>query len=104
MSRIENIHLMDLLEKAGALAETPPHLIERLKHPDRIVEVSVPISADDGGIRIYRGYRVQHNNARGPYKGGIRYHERVDMEEVKTLAFWMTMKCALIGVPFGGGK
>ena len=59
---------------------------------------------DNGAIRIFRGFRVQHNNVRGPYKGGIRYHPQVDMDEVKALATWMTIKCAVVNIPFGGGK
>src|SRR3989344_633581 len=78
--------------------------ITRLIHPDRIVQVSVPVKMDDGSVAVFDGYRVQHNNLLGPYKGGLRYHPRVDMDELKALAFWMTMKNALIGVPFGGGK
>ena len=59
---------------------------------------------DDGSARVFDGFRVQHNNIRGPYKGGLRYHPKVDMDEVKALAFWMTMKNAIVDVPFGGGK
>ncbi len=59
---------------------------------------------DDGSLRIFRGFRVQHNNARGPYKGGIRYHPQVSLDEVKALAFWMAMKCAVADIPLGGGK
>jgi glutamate dehydrogenase/leucine dehydrogenase len=81
-----------------------PMLRSRLEHPDRIVEVSVPLQMDDGSIKVFQGFRVQHNNMRGPYKGGLRYHPKVDMDEVKALAFWMTMKNAVINVPFGGGK
>lgn len=91
------------LREAARYSNAPPSLLDTLLHHDRTVEVSIPVEIG-GHMRILRGYRVQHNNIRGPYKGGIRYHERVDMDEVRTLAFWMTMKCALIGVPFGGGK
>ena len=79
-------------------------LMARLQNPDRIVEVSVPLKMDGGEVAVYQGFRVQHNNIRGPYKGGLRYHPRVDMDEVKALSFWMTVKNAVIGVPFGGGK
>lgn len=79
-------------------------LTARLKEPDRIVEVSLPIRMDDGRVETFRGVRVQHNNIRGPYKGGLRYHPRVDVDEARALAFWMTMKNALVDVPFGGGK
>lgn len=79
-------------------------LYQKLLNPDRIIEVSLPIKMDNGDIKVFQGYRVQHNNIRGPYKGGLRYHQNVDMDEVKALAFWMTMKNAVIDVPFGGGK
>ncbi len=92
------------LAKATAHISLDPLLRATLEHPDRIVEVSVPVTMDDGSIRVFDGFRVQHNNARGPYKGGLRYHEEVDMDEVRALSFWMTMKNAVIDVPFGGGK
>ncbi len=82
-----------------------PLLEAQLLNPDRIVQVSIPIKMENGDvIRVLEGFRVQHNNARGPYKGGIRYHEKVDMDEVKALSFWMTFKNAVVDVPFGGGK
>lgn len=79
-------------------------LAARLGVPDRIVEVSIPVKMDSGEVKIFDGFRVQHNNTRGPYKGGLRYHPQVDMDEVKALSFWMTMKNAVVDVPFGGGK
>jgi glutamate dehydrogenase/leucine dehydrogenase len=85
-------------------AHIDPSLALRLEHPDRIIDVSIPIVMDDGTTRIFRGFRVQYNNILGPYKGGLRYHPRVDLDEVRALAFWMTIKNAVIGVPFGGGK
>jgi len=81
-----------------------PLLEAQLLNPDRIVQVSIPIKMDNGGVRVFEGLRVQHNNARGPYKGGIRYHEKVDMDEIKALSFWMTFKSAVVNVPFGGAK
>lgn len=92
------------LEKAAVHANVPRSLIERLKTPDRIIEVSIPVVMDDGRTQVFHGYRVQHNNMRGPYKGGLRYHPKVNMDEVKALSFWMTMKNAIVDVPFGGGK
>lgn len=92
------------LERAAKDAHTGAFLLARLNEPDRVVEVSVPIAMDDGSARVFKGFRVQHNNILGPYKGGLRYHRQVDMDEVKALAFWMTMKNAVVGVPFGGGK
>ena len=81
-----------------------PLLRARLEQPDRVIEVSIPITMDDGSVRVFDGFRVQHNNILGPYKGGLRYHPKVDMDEVKALSFWMTMKNAVVDVPFGGGK
>ena len=95
--------LSQLRFAADALKLDPLDLA-RLENPDRTVEVSVPMKMDDGSARVFHGFRVQHNNIRGPYKGGFRYHPKVDMDEVKALAFWMTMKNALVDVPFGGGK
>jgi glutamate dehydrogenase/leucine dehydrogenase len=92
------------LKEAEASMKLPAMLVARLSQPDRIVEVSMPISMDDGSVRVFSGFRVQHNNILGPYKGGLRYHHDVDMSEVKALSFWMTMKNALIDVPFGGAK
>ncbi|HYF05197.1 MAG TPA: Glu/Leu/Phe/Val dehydrogenase [Patescibacteria group bacterium] len=77
---------------------------EILLHPDRYVEVAIPVQMDDGTQKIFTGFRCQHNNSRGPYKGGIRYHQDVNLDEVKALSFWMSFKCALIDIPFGGGK
>jgi glutamate dehydrogenase (NAD(P)+) len=79
-------------------------LINVLQECKKAVEVSIPISMDDGSVRAYRGYRVTHNIARGPSKGGIRYHPDVTADEVKALAMWMTWKCSLMGLPFGGAK
>lgn len=92
------------LKQAASRVGIAPLLLARLSEPDRIVEVSIPIQMDDGSVRLFEGFRVQHNNLRGPYKGGLRYHQKVDMDEVKALSFWMTMKNAIVDVPFGGGK
>jgi glutamate dehydrogenase/leucine dehydrogenase len=77
------------------------HILEK---PQRIIELAVPVVMDSGEVKVFQGYRVQHNNYRGPYKGGIRYHQDVSLDEVKSLAFWMTMKCAVVDIPMGGGK
>jgi len=89
------------LAKAEKILNTS---LEILKVPQREVHVNIPVVMDDGSLRIFPGYRVQYNNARGPYKGGIRFHPNVDLSEVKALAFWMTMKCAVAGLPLGGSK
>ncbi len=82
----------------------PDDVYEWLKSPDRLVECGIPVEMDDGKIRVFTGYRSQHNNALGPYKGGIRFHPDVDADETKALSIWMTFKCAVARVPFGGGK
>lgn len=92
------------LERAAEITSIDEEIVEYLKVPDRAVEVKIPVKMDDGSLRVFTGYRVQHCGIRGPYKGGIRYHPRVTMEEVKALAMWMTWKCALVNIPFGGGK
>jgi glutamate dehydrogenase/leucine dehydrogenase len=92
------------LETAGKIGGFSAELVERLKHIDRYVEVSIPVSMDDGSLQFFTGFRSQHNNWRGPYKGGVRYHPQVNLDEVKALSFWMTIKNAVVDVPFGGGK
>src|SRR6476660_1644760 len=79
-------------------------LVNVLQECKKAVEVSIPTSLDDGDVRAFTGYRVTDNIARGPSKGGIRYHPDVTLDEVKSLAMWMTWKCALMGLPFGGAK
>jgi glutamate dehydrogenase (NAD(P)+) len=75
-----------------------------LREPRRELTVHFPVKMDDGSVRVFTGYRVQHNLGRGPAKGGIRYHQDVSIDEVKALAMWMTWKCAVVGIPYGGGK
>ena len=76
----------------------------RLRRPDRAMIVSVPTRMDDGRVHVFTGYRVQHNDVLGPFKGGIRYHPAVNLGEVSALAMWMTWKCSLVGLPLGGAK
>ncbi|MDR5658571.1 Glu/Leu/Phe/Val dehydrogenase [Serpentinicella sp. ANB-PHB4] len=83
---------------------TDPNVYEILKNPVRVVEVSIPVKMDDGSIKTFIGYRSQHNDAIGPFKGGVRFHPDVNMDEVKALSTWMTFKCGVVGVPYGGGK
>lgn len=92
------------LQAAADVANLDKNKIDELMHPDRYIEVSIPVQMDDGSQKIFEGFRSQHNNARGPYKGGIRYHQDVNLDEVRALSFWMTFKNAVIDVPFGGGK
>jgi glutamate dehydrogenase (NAD(P)+) len=92
------------LDEAAELMGLPAGVHETLRAPKRSLVVSVPFRMDDGSTRVYEGYRVQHNVTRGPAKGGIRYHPLVGLNEVKALAMWMTWKCAIAGIPFGGAK
>lgn len=92
------------LSRAAEISTVSYDTITRLQSPDREVTVSIPLKMDDGSLRIFTGYRVQHNAARGPYKGGVRFHQDVDMSDVRALALWMTIKTAVVGIPLGGGK
>lgn len=95
---------LEQLGRAVAVKTFERGLLERLSVPEREVRVSIPVRMDDGSTRLFEGYRVQHSSVRGPYKGGIRYHEQADENEVRALAFWMTLKCAVANIPMGGGK
>lgn len=95
---------MKQLAKAAEALALDENALELLKRPQRVHEVAIPVKMDSGKIKNFRGYRVQYNNARGPYKGGIRFHPQVDLSEISALAFWMALKCAVVGIPFGGAK
>src|SRR6187455_208653 len=92
------------LRRVGETFAIDPNLIRVLEKCKKAVEVSIPVTMDDGSVGVFQGYRVIHNMTRGPAKGGIRYHPAVTLNEVKALAMWMTWKCALMGLPFGGAK
>jgi glutamate dehydrogenase len=92
------------LREAAAILNLEPEIVEAIVCPERALIVSIPTKMDDGRTKIFMGYRVHHNTARGPAKGGIRYHPSVCLEEVKSLAFWMSIKNAVVGIPYGGGK
>ncbi len=92
------------LERATKVKPFSKEFLSRLAQPNREFKISIPVTMDDGSLKIFEGYRVQYNNARGPYKGGIRYHQDTDINEVKALAFWMALKCAVANIPMGGGK
>lgn len=77
---------------------------ELLKEPQRVIEISIPVKMDDGSVKVFKGYRSLHNNSVGPGKGGVRFHENVDLDEVKALSIWMTFKCSITGIPYGGAK
>jgi glutamate dehydrogenase (NAD(P)+) len=89
---------------AAERLDLAPGLRRVLREPKRSLTVHFPVKMDDGSVQVFTGYRVQHNLSRGPAKGGIRYHQDVTLDEVKALAMWMTWKCAVVGIPFGGGK
>ncbi|MBK24161.1 MAG: glutamate dehydrogenase [Halobacteriovorax sp.] len=92
------------LEVAASTMDLDPNILDRLKYPKRALQVAVPIRLDDGTVKTFMGYRVQHNMTIGPGKGGIRYHPKVDLSETAALAMLMTFKCALVGLPLGGAK
>ncbi|MFC4540981.1 glutamate dehydrogenase GdhB [Halosolutus amylolyticus] len=92
------------LDRAAAHLEVDPGIIERLKHPTQVHRVSIPLRRDDGSLEVFTGYRAQHDDVRGPYKGGLRYHPAVSEDECVGLAMWMTWKCAVMDLPFGGAK
>lgn len=91
-------------DQAAETMRLDPNLRERLKLPQRSLVVSLPVRMDDGHVEVFTGYRVQHDSSRGPSKGGVRYHPDVSLGEVAALAMWMTWKCALAGLPYGGAK
>ena len=102
---------MDLFEMAKvpmAAAEKAmnldPGAAAIIAEPERVLEVHIPVRMDDGSLKVFTGFRAQHSTVLGPAKGGVRYHPSVCLDEVKTLSFWMTCKCAVAGLPYGGGK
>jgi len=92
------------LDEAANLIHLESGMRDVLANPKRVLTVSLPVKMDNGKIRVFTGFRSQHNDARGPFKGGIRYHPQVTVEEVKALSMWMTWKCAIADIPYGGGK
>ncbi len=104
----ENLNIYDIVQgqikEAVDLLGIDQTVFEILKSPDRVIEVSFPVKMEDGSIKVFKGLRSQHSNALGPYKGGLRFHPTVELDEAKALSMWMTVKCAVVGVPFGGAK
>jgi len=96
--------MMSRFDRAAQLLDLDPDLYAVLRVPNRELKVYIPTRMDSGRIQVFEGYRVQHNFARGPAKGGIRYAQDVNIDEVRALAAWMTWKCAVVNVPFGGAK
>ena len=97
-------NMIAVLEQAADKLGLKQDEYETLKYPERELTVSIPVRMDDGTLKVFEGYRVQHNSARGPYKGGIRYHQNANPDEVKALAAWMSFKCAVANIPYGGAK
>ena len=97
-------NMLEVLDKAAAMLGLDEQDYITLKSPERELKVQVPVVMDDGKIKVFEGYRVQHSSSRGPCKGGIRYHQDVNIDEVKALAAWMSLKCAVVNIPYGGGK
>ncbi|MBI4126559.1 MAG: Glu/Leu/Phe/Val dehydrogenase, partial [Deltaproteobacteria bacterium] len=95
---------MKQFDEATKILKLTPNQIAKIKEPRRVLEVALPIRMDDGRIEVFRGFRIQHNIARGPAKGGVRFHPDVNIDEMKALAFWMTVKCAVVNIPMGGAK
>jgi len=97
-------NVLATIENAAKILGYDQSEYEQIKHPERALKVAVTVKMDDGSIKVFDGYRVQHSTLRGPAKGGIRYHPGVNQDEVSALAAWMTFKCAVVGIPYGGGK
>jgi len=96
--------LQHVVDKAAAIVGLAESDYLPVKYPERELKVSLTIEMDDGNVKVFEGYRIQHSSMRGPCKGGIRFHQDVNLEEVKALAAWMTFKCAVVNIPYGGGK
>ena len=97
-------NVLNSIERAATLLGLEKSDYVALEYPERELKVSIPIQMDDGRLAVFEGYRVQHSTSRGPAKGGIRFHPEVDIDEVKALAAWMTLKCAVVNIPYGGAK
>lgn len=102
LTALEVVHQQ--LDMAGSYLKLESSILSILKEPKRVIEVTIPVRMDDGSIRIFKGYRSLHCNDIGPAKGGIRFHPDVTLDEVKALSIWMTFKCGVMGLPYGGGK
>ena len=96
--------MMSRFDRAAELLDLEPGLYKVLRHPEKQIQISIPVMMDSGEVEVFTGYRVLYNTSRGPAKGGIRFDENVSLEEVKALAAWMTWKCAVVNLPFGGAK
>lgn len=97
-------NVIDIMEQAMDIGHINKHMFEILKNPQRETKVYLPVEMDDGAVKVFEGYRIQHSNICGPFKGGIRYHQDCTLNEVKALATWMSLKCAVANIPYGGAK
>lgn len=97
-------NVVSVMEKAMEVGKIGNEMFEIIKNPQRETKVYLPVEMDDGTVKVFEGYRVQHSNIRGPFKGGIRYHQDCDLNEVKALATWMSLKCSVVNIPYGGAK
>ncbi|MBC2722864.1 Glu/Leu/Phe/Val dehydrogenase [Desulfosporosinus sp.] len=97
-------NMLKVLEQAANLLGLEENDYEVFKYPERELKVAIPVEMDNGKMRVFEGYRVQHSSLRGPCKGGLRYHQQVDIDEVKALAAWMSFKCGVVNIPYGGSK
>jgi len=95
---------IQVIDEAVKIGDLNKELAEYIKKPEKIVEVNIPVRMDNGKLKTFKRFRIQHNNFRGPYKGGLRFHPETNLDEVKALATWMSMKCAVVDIPYGGGK
>ena len=96
--------VLEILDKTAQYIDVNPGDIEVLKYPERELRVAIPVRMDDGSTKVFEGYRIQHSSVRGPCKGGIRFHQATDVDEVKALAALMSLKCAVVNLPYGGAK
>jgi glutamate dehydrogenase len=104
-NQMDNFAVAQLqLEKAASKMNLDPNIFIQLKEPERVLMVSIPVKMDNGAVKVFTGFRSQYNTSRGPAKGGVRYHPDVSLNEVKALSAWMTWKCAVAGIPYGGAK
>lgn len=98
------LNVVDVMTEAMEIGKMNKYMFDIIKNPQRETKVYLPVEMDDGEVQVFEGYRVQHSNIRGPFKGGIRFHQDCDLNEVKALATWMSLKCAVVNIPFGGAK
>ncbi|MEG2857680.1 MAG: Glu/Leu/Phe/Val dehydrogenase [Clostridia bacterium] len=97
-------NMLSVLEEAAHHLKLPANEYAAIKYPERELKVSIPVEMDDGTVQVFEGYRVQHSTSLGPCKGGVRYHQDVNIDEVKALSAWMSLKCAVVNIPYGGAK